>query len=234
MAGPIAAFLLCWGRVHELALTVAVLVPTPGMLALLSLRGRSNWAAQDAIGWIDREAAERWRDLAGNPMPRNSIQAAAWLDGHPDRDLPAGLQASALLMAGRIGEARQAIASLPAESPADLHQREDFRLAADAAEGLPVDVTAADETLKNDPASEPAARAVHLGYHAAIAAESRGIDGLPALAAARPALGRLPAALALRLWVIRFRNAVVSALFGAWLLAAILVGLATSGGVVWF
>ena len=33
---------------------------------------------------------------------------------------------------------------------------------------------------------------------------------------------------------IRFRFAAISALFGAWLLVAVLVGLATSGGVVWF
>ena len=80
----------------------------------------------------------------------------------------------------------------------------------------------------------PTGMALHLALHAAIAAESRGESGLPALASVRPALGTLRGRWALRVLGIRFRLAGVSVLWAAWLLAVVLVGLATSGGVVWF
>lgn len=43
-----------------------------------------------------------------------------------------------------------------------------------------------------------------------------------------------PAALAGRLWDSPLRLPIVALLVALWLLAAVLVGLATSGGVVWF
>jgi len=148
VAGPIGAFLLCWGRVHETILVSAVLIPTPALLALLSLRHRSTWAAQDALVRMDGVAADRavsreptasFGELAANPADRSSVRAG-------DRE----------------------------------------------------------------------------------------VDGLPGRASARLATGRPGPGSALRVWLVRFRFAVVTALFGPWLLAAILVGLATAGGVVWF
>lgn len=232
--GPIAAFLVCWGRVHELVLAAAVLIPTPLVLAVNSFRGRSNWAAQDVLGWLDRDAAARWRDGTGSRMPRNSAQAGAWLRSHEESAVPAEFWVAALLMAGRDDEALAGIARLPVETPAQRHRRLDLQLAADAAAGRPIETASADDAVAEDPLATPAERAAHLAYHASVAATSRGTDGLPVIAAARPGLGRMPLGLTLRMYSIRLRFAAISALFGAWLLAAILVGLATAGGVVWF
>lgn len=232
--GPIAAFLVCWGRAHELVIVAAVLIPTPVLLGAQSLRRRSNWAAQDVLGWLDRDAAARWREGTGTRMPRNAAQAGAWLLSHYESAVPGDFWVAALLMAGRTDEARERIALLPAETPAQLHRRRDLQLAADAAAGLPIETLSADDAIAADPSAALVARAVHLAYHASVAATSRGTDGLPVLVAARPAIGRLPLGLALQLYSIRFRFVAISALFGAWLLVAILVGLATAGGVVWF
>lgn len=232
--GPIAAFLVCWGRVSESVLAVAVLIPTPLVLAVHSFRGRSNWSAQDVLGWLDRDAAARWRDGTGSRMPRNFAQAGAWLLSHEKSAVPGDFWVAALLMAGRDDEALARIARLPAETPTQRHRRLDLQLAADAAVGRPIETASADDAVAADPSATPVERAVHLAYHASVAATSRGTDGLPVIAAARPALGRLPFGLTLQLYSIRLRFAAISALFGAWLLAAILVGLATAGGVVWF
>ena len=232
--GPIAAFLLCWDRAHGLAVAAVVLLPTPAVLVLQSLRGRANWAAQDVLGWLEREAAAQWRDATATRMPRDSTQAGSWLASHRESDVPSHFWVAALLMAGRVGEARGRIARLAAETPAQLHRRLDLQLAADAADGRPIETAAADDAAAADSVAAPVTRAVHLAYHASVAAASHGSDGLPALAAARPALGRLPAGLTLQLYSTRFRYAAISALFGAWLLAAILVGMGTAGGVVWF
>jgi hypothetical protein len=232
--GPIAAFMLCWSRANELVVAAAVLIPTPAVLAAQSLRGRSSWAAQDVLGWLDRDAAARWREGTGTRMPRNSAQAAAWLQGRHETDSPADLWVAGLLMAGRVDDARERIARLPSETPAQRHRRLDLQLAADAAGGRPLEAAPADDAALADQSAAQDARAAHLAYHASVAAASHGADGLPVLAAARPALGRLPRALVVQLYAIRFRYAAISALFGAWLLVAILVGLATAGGVVWF
>jgi hypothetical protein len=234
VVGPIAAMLICWGRFHGLVITAAVLIPTPVLLALQAVRERANWTAQDVLGWLDHEAAVEWRDAAGTAMPRNSAAAAAWLAGHVEVDVPADCWAAALLMAGRVDEARDRIASLLDETPARVHRRLDLQLAADSTDGRVVDSEEADNAVRDDPDATAATRAAHLGYHTSVAAVSRGTDGLAALAAARPAIGRLPVGLTIRLLVIRFRFAAISILFGAWLLVAVLVGLATSGGVVWF
>jgi hypothetical protein len=186
------------------------------------------------LGWLDGEAAARWREGTGTPMPRNSAQAAAWLQGRDESVVPADYWVAALLMAGRVEDATERIGKLPAETPEQRRRRSDLRLAADAAAGRRADYEAADEAVVADPAADPVARAVHLAYHGAVSATSNGADGLPLLAGARPAIGRLPLPHALRLYAIRFRYAAISVLFGSWLLAAVLVGLATSGGVVWF
>jgi hypothetical protein len=236
VAGPIAAMLLCSGRVVGAVVVAAVLIPTPALLALFALRGRSSWPAQDVLGWLDREAAVQWQSETASRMPRSSAQASAWLNGNAEDAIPADAWVAALLMAGRGDEARERIGRLPDATPAELHRQCDLLLAADSAAGRPIETraAAADEAASADETASPAARTVHLAYHAAILATCRDSDGAERLAAARPALGRLASRLSLQLFVIRFRFVAVSLLFGAWLLVAVLVGLATSGGVVWF
>ena len=236
IAGPIVAMLLCSGRVVGAVVVAAVLVPTPALLALYALRGRSTWPAQAVLGWLDREAAVQWQSDTASRMPRSSPQAIAWLNGHNENEVPADAWVAALLMAGRVDEARERIGRLPANTPAELHRQCDLLLAADSADGRPIETrsAAADDAASADETASAATRTVHLAYHSAVAATGRGSDGLGLLAAAQPTLGRLPSRLSLQLWVIRFRFVAVSLLFGAWLLVAILVGLATSGGVVWF
>jgi hypothetical protein len=52
------------------------------------------------------------------------------------------------------------------------------------------------------------------------------------LAAARPAIGRLPEGLTRRLWLGRFRFAILAAALETWTLVAILVAISTASGVV--
>jgi hypothetical protein len=236
VAGPIVAMVLCSGRVVGAVEVAAVLIPTPALLAIFALRGRSAWPAQGLLGWLDREAAAQWQSDTTSRMPHSSPQASAWLNGRTEEDVAADAWVAALLMAGRVDEARERIGRLPAATPAQLHRQCDLLLAADSADGRPIETraTAADEAASSDETALPATRTVHLAYHAAVVATARGSDGLGLLAAARPVLGRLPSRLSLQLWVIRFRFVAASLLFGAWLLVAILVGLATSGGIVWF
>lgn len=236
IAGPIAAMLLCSGRVAGALVVAAVLLPTPALLALVAVRGRSTWPVQDVLGWLDREAAVQWQADTASRMPRSSPQASAWLSGRSEEDAPADAWVAALLMAGRVDEARERIGRLPSSTPAQLHRQCDLLLAADSADGRPIEAraTAADEAASADETASPATCKIHLAYHAAVVATGRGSDGLELLAATRPAIGRLPSRIRLQLFVIRFRFVAVSLLFGAWLLVAILVGLATSGGVVWF
>ena len=232
--GPIAVLLLCWGRAHGLVTAALVLIPTPALLALAARRGRARWPAQDVLVWLHRQAAAEWRADTSSRMPRNKFEAGDWLGRHSETDVAPDCWAAALLMAGRFDEARERIARLPAETPGQLHRRLDLEQAADAAEGRPFDTAAAVAAISSDREASAAQRTADIANHEAIAAVGRGLDGLPILAAARPALGRLPFGLTLQLYSIRFRYAAISALFGAWLLAAILVGLATAGGVVWF
>jgi hypothetical protein len=232
--GPIAAFLVCWGRAHGLVTAALVLIPTPALLSLVALRGRARWSAQDVLGWLHRDAAAGWRAGTGSRMPRNRIEAADWLGRHSETDVMPDWWAAALLMAGRVDEARERTARLPAETPGQLHRRIDLELAADAAEGRPIDSAAAVAAIWRDSGATATQRTADAAYHQAVAATSRGTDSLPGLAAARPALGRLPLGLALELFSIRFRFAAISVLFGAWLLVAILVAMASAGGVVWF
>jgi len=234
VAGPIGAFLLCWGRVQAVILVAAVLIPTPALLSLVSFRRRFRWPAQDVLVWMDRLAASEWRERTDSRMPRDPAQAGEWLRCHAESGVPLDSWVSALLLAGRVEEGRDCIGRLPSGTPRQVHRRLDLELMADAAGGLAVASAAADQAVSCDPTATPAERAAHLAYHASVAAVSRRVDGLPGLAAARPGLGRLGPGLALRLWLIRLRFAALSTLIGAWLLLAVLVGLATAGGVVWF
>jgi hypothetical protein len=155
VAGPIATAVAGWGRMDPVVFVAAVLVPTPVILAVLALGGRSTWAAQEVLAWLD---------------------------------------------------------SAPA----------------------PIVAASADDAGVDDPAVAPAERAARLAYRAAVEAASRGMDGLAVLAAARPDTGRPGRYPTLKLWLIRLRFSIASALFGSWLLAAIAVAMATAGGVVWF
>ena len=112
---------------------------------------------------------------------------------------------------------------MPVETPTDRWRRLDLKLAADAYEGRPIDTTTVDASIREDPDQPPQEVAVHLAYHKALVEVDGGRDGLPPLLAARASMGHLTPDLARRLWVARFRYAVVSFLAGAWLLVAILV-----------
>ncbi len=219
---------------HGTLTTLLVLLPTPALGMALGLRGRDRWPALDVLWWMNRHDAADWRRQVGGSVPRNAAGARAWLEMHPEGSTPAWARATVLLAAGRIPSARQAIAAMPVKTPDDRRRRLELELAVDAHEGLAIDTTAVDASIREDPDQPPEEAAVHLAYHRALAEVDAGRDGLPALLAARSSLGRLPSDLAMRLWVARFRYAAASLLVGAWLLVMVLVGLATSGGVVWF
>jgi hypothetical protein len=219
---------------HGALIGLLVLLPTPALGVALGLRGRHRWPAQDIGWWMGRQSAADWRQAVGGSVPRNAAGARAWLETHPEGSTPAWARATVLLQAGRIPSARQTIAAMPMDTLTDQRRRLDLELAADANEGRPIDTTAVDASIREDPDQPPEEMAVHLAYHEALAEVDGGRDGLPPLLAARASLGRLPPDLARRLWVARFRYAAASFLVGAWLLVAVLVALATSGGVVWF
>jgi hypothetical protein len=123
---------------------------------------------------------------------------------------------------------------MPLDPLGARRRRLELELVADAGEGLPIDTTAVEASIREDPGMAPEEVAVRLAYYLALAEIDRGGDGLPPLLAARASLGRLPSDLAWRLWLVRFQYATASFVIGAWLLVTVLVGLATSGGVVWF
>jgi hypothetical protein len=123
---------------------------------------------------------------------------------------------------------------MPLDTPGARRRRLELELVADAGEGLPLDTTAVEASIREDPDLAPEEVAVHLAYHRALAAVDGGGAGLNQLLAARASLGRLPSDLAWRLWLVRFQYAAASFVIGAWLLVTVLVGLATAGGVVWF
>jgi hypothetical protein len=120
------------------------------------------------------------------------------------------------------------------DTPGARRRRLEVELVADAGEGLPIDTTAAEISIREDPELAPVEVAMLVAYYRALAEVDGGGDGLPPLLAARASLGRLPSDIAWRLWLGRFQYAAVSLIVGAWLLVTVLVGLATSGGVVWF
>lgn len=219
---------------HGAATAVLVLLPTPALGVALGLRDRKRWPALDVIWWQSRHDAATWKLEVGGSPPRNAGGAREWLRVHPEGSAPAWAQVTVRILAGRVYSARQAIAAMPVETPGDRRRRLELELVADAHEGLPIDTTAVDAAIREDPEQPAEEVAVHLAYHEALVEADRGGDGLPALLAARASLGRMPSDLARRLWLHRFRYAAGSFAVGAWLLAMVLVGLATSGGAVWF
>jgi len=233
--GPILLLILGLAvGVPGLALLVMLLIPTPAIETLIALRYRDLWPAQEVLGRLNWEALDHWRENVGGRYPSNRRQIEEWLDRHPEGTVPAAARAGLLLVSGRVAEGRRTIASLPVETQHQRHQRAELELSADALEGLPLDTTAADGAIRSDLDLSPAITAAHLAYHAALKAVASGGDGVARLTEARPLVGALPPALVRRLWLNRLRYAVASAAGGAWLLLCLVVGLGTSGGVVWF
>jgi hypothetical protein len=219
---------------HGAAVALLVLLPTPALGVAIGLSRRAVWPALDVISWLSRQAAADWRREVGGSAPRNASAARAWLEVHPAGSAPEWAIATALVLAGRIPEARQPISAIPVVTLGASRRRLELEVSADAGEGLPIDTTAVEASIREDPDLAPEDVAVRLAYYRALAEIDRGGDGLPPLRAARASLGRLPSDLAWRLWLVRFQYAAASLIAGAWLLVTVLVGLATSGGVVWF
>lgn len=221
-------------RLHGAATALLVLVPTPLLGVAFDLRDRHRWPALDVIWWQSRQITSTWRREVGGSLPRNAAGAGAWLEVHPESSVPTWARATMLLLAGRVSVARETILTMPESTPKERRLRLDLLLAADGAAGLPLDATAVDAAIREDRDQAPEEVAVHLAYHRATVEVARGGDGLPALLAVRPTLDPLPADLVRRLWVARFQYGATSLLVGVWLLVMVLVGLAASGGVVWF
>jgi hypothetical protein len=234
LAGPLSLAVLLWGRLPAIAYAVVVICATPAALALLALRTRPRWAAQDVATWLGQADSDEWRADGLGKMARTPNQANAWLAANPEGTVPQRWRAGLMLAVGRVGEARAAIAAMPATTPHEISRRLEVELAADAYEGRGLDVASADAALEADPERSPAERAARRACHAALVSIARGGDGVAELAAAAPAIGRLEGSAARRVLVLRFVYAVAAAVWGAWLIVCALIALATAGGVVWF
>ena len=235
LAGPLLFLTIgLLAGMHGATVALLVLLPTPALGVAIGVNHRAVWPALDVISWLDRQAGADWRREVGGSAPRNASAALAWLETHPAGSAPEWARATVLVLAGRIPAAHQAISAMPVDTPGARRRRLELELVADAGEGLPIDTTAVETSIREDPALAPEDVAVRLAYCRALAEIDRGGDGLPPLLAARASLGRLPSDLAWRLWLGRFQYAAASLLTGAWLLVTVLVGLATSGGAVWF
>jgi hypothetical protein len=209
-----------------------VLVPTPLLEAVLAVRVRREWPAQEVLGWLDWTTLGVWTAIAVGRRPRSPIEAQKWLETHDETTVPRGARAGILILAGRLTEARDAIASLPVATPRERRERLELELEADSFGFHPLSVEAADESIRADADQSRPERTARLAYHLALAAVAKGGDGLAELAAARPAIGLLPAELTRRLWLGRLRFAILAAVLEVWILVAILVALSTSSGVV--
>lgn len=213
---------------------VLVLVPAPVILSLLVARRRSLWPAQEALMWPSLICTDQWRSEFGGSPPRTPQRAQEWLEKHPVGSVAPATRAGMLLTAGRLEEARAAVSELPSDSAHDSHRRLDLERALDGREGRPLDMRAADEALRADTAMPAVERDLHLAYHAALIAADSGGDGIAPLVAARAAAGRMPTGYGRRILIFRYKNPLAAIAVGIWLIAALLVGMATSGGVVWF
>jgi hypothetical protein len=220
------------GHIPGTALAALVLLPTPLVEALMALRTRREWAAQEVLGWLDWTTVKDWRERAGGKRPRSPIEARAWLAANDSASVPAIARANMLILAFRPAEARDTIAALPAGTPREHRERLELELDADAFELRPLEFGALDEATRADGALSSAERAARLAYHAALAAVARGGDGLAELAVARAAINPLPPDLLRRVWLGRLRFAVLAVVLEVWILVAILVALSTASGTV--
>jgi hypothetical protein len=235
MAGP--CIFLVFGLLsglHGALVALLVLLPTTAVGVTLGLGRRGSWPALDVMWWLNRHSAANWRRQVGGSMPRNEAGARSWLESHPDGTVPDWARATVMILAGRLASAHRTISAMPVGNARDRRLRLELELVLAARAGLPIDTTAVDAAIRED-ADEPAEdAAAHLAYHAALAEVDAGRTGIPPLLAVRASLGRLPSDLTRRLWLVRFRYAAASFATGVWLLVTVVVGLATSGGVVWF
>jgi hypothetical protein len=233
VVGPVVlASLGLVGHLPGPAFAALVLLPTPLVEALIALRTRGEWAAQEVLGWLDWTTLRDWQERGGGKRPRSPIEARAWLAANETGSVPAIARASILILAFRPAEARDTIAALPVGTAREKRERLELEIDADAFELRPLEFAAADEAIRADGALSPAERAVRLAYHAALAAVAWGGDGLAELGAARPAIDRLPPDLLRRVWLGRLRFAVLAVVLEVWILVAILVALSTASGTV--
>ncbi len=233
VVGPIAlASLGLAGHLPVPAFAALVLLPTPLVEALIALRTRREWAAQEVLGWLDWTTIQDWQERTGAKRPRSPIEARAWLDADDAASAPAIARASMLILAIRPAEAREVIAALPNATPRERRERLELELDADAFELRPLEFGPIEAATRVDGALSPTGGAVRLAYQAALLAAARGGSGIAELTAARPAIDRLPPALLRRVWLGRLRFAVLAVLLEAWILVAILVALSTASGTV--
>jgi len=235
VAGPLAFAVACAGRVGPLPFVAAVLIPTPAMLALATLIWRRSWPAVEVVSRLNLDADADWRKLTGGKRPRTVQAARSWLLRHPEGSVPLHLIAVALLNAERTQEARDVIGRLPTGRPAELHVRRDLEMGLAVGEGRTVEAeaAAADVAARSDGGTSAELLQIHLARHASILAQSRGLDGLEELAAVRPQLGSLTGDWARAVVVSRFWFAIASFLVGAWILVAMALSGAASGGAFW-
>jgi hypothetical protein len=235
VVGPILFFALGLAvRAPGPVLVLMLLVPTPAIEAVVALRYRNLWPAQEILGLINWETMEDWREDVGGKYPSDRRQIEEWLDRHAEGSVPATTRARILLLSGRVAGGRLAIASLPVGSAHERRRRADLEFAADALDGVSLDATAVDLAIRADPELSPEGVAAHLAYHAALKAVTTGGDGVALLIEARSHLGALPSAVTRRLWLNRLRYAVSSAVGAMWLWVCVVVALGTAGGAVWF
>jgi hypothetical protein len=211
-----------------------VLLPGPLFLAAAAVARRHRWPAQEAVIWLNLIAADKWAEKYGQRIPATPGRAKTWLARHPAGAAPDSAIAVALLEAGRLVEAREVASRLPTGSAHERHQRLEIELALAAHTGQSIDTSAADEATREDTEIGDVERVLELAYHAAALAIDQGGDGIAPLAAGRLAAGPMPVPYRKKVLLARFWNVAASLAIGLWLLAAVLVGMATAGGVVWF
>ncbi|MHB8459711.1 MAG: hypothetical protein ACYDAK_00070 [Candidatus Limnocylindrales bacterium] len=87
-------------------------------------RPRPIARALEAYRWSARAAADRWRRLTGEPIPRTPSAARAWLEAHPATGRPADLARIELLVwIGEFEAARRVVATLPEGTPMERFDR---------------------------------------------------------------------------------------------------------------
>ncbi|MBF6606909.1 MAG: hypothetical protein IVW53_15185 [Chloroflexi bacterium] len=87
-------------------------------------RPRPIARALEAYRWSARAAADRWRRLTGEPIPRTPSAARAWLETHPAVRRPEDLARIELLVwIGEFEAARRVVATLPERTPMERFDR---------------------------------------------------------------------------------------------------------------